>query len=68
MLTSLSAQENICVLCEYQNTIQRVSCDFKASRIFFYPWGLKSKICTDSVAEASLALTARHHILTSLLL
>ena len=59
MLTSLSAQQNICVLCEYQNTTQRVSCDFTASRIFFYPRGLKSKMCMDSVAEASLALTAR---------
>jgi len=68
MLTSHSAQQNICVLCEYQNTTQRVSCDFTASRIFFYPWGLKSKICTDSVAEASLTVTTRHHILTCLFL
>jgi len=68
MLTSLSVQQNICVLCEYQNTTQRVSYDFTASSIFFYPRGLKSKICTDSVAEASLALSARHHFLTCLFL
>jgi len=68
MLTSLSAQQNICVLCEYQNTTQRVSCDFTASRIFFYPWGLKSKISMDSVAGTFLVPTLRHHIFICLVL